>query len=141
MRASPVTQASTPRSAASSGRAAVARVPAGANGAKAPKLRAAASVAAADVKLQARLAGAQAGTKPAKAKKVNVVRASIAVPKPEFALLAEMKRRAGRLAAPVKKNKLVRAGIQALAALSDAAFLAVLQSLPDCKAVRPGKAR
>ncbi len=137
MKASPVSPASASPSAVSRGRAAVARVP-GTNGARAPKPGAAATAAAPAAKVQVRAAGAQAGTQPAKAKKVKLVRASIAVPKPEYALLAELKRRAGGLAAPVKKNKLVRAGIQALATLSDAAFLGALRSLPECK---PGRAR
>ena len=129
MKASQVTQPRASRSAQPArpnGRAVAAKTHA-TNGAGAPKLNGAAL--------------APASAKPAKAKKVKVVRGRIAVPKPEYALLAQMKLRAGALAAPVKKNKLIRAGIQALAALSDAAFLGLIRSLPNLKVARSIKAR
>ena len=139
MKASQVTKQSVPPSARSNGRAAVARV-AATSRARAPKPNGAASAAVPDKKLQARTTAAGGSAKPA-ARKVKMVRDRIAVPKPEYALLAEMKARAGRLAAPVKKNKLIRAGIQALAALSDAAFLGTLHALPHCKAKRASKSK
>ncbi len=70
-----------------------------------------------------------------------MVRGSFAVPRAEYALLSEMKLRADRLASPAKKKALLRAGIQALAALPDADFLAALRALPRVKAARPAKAK
>jgi hypothetical protein len=72
--------------------------------------------------------------KPAPAKKVKMVQVSLAIAQPEYALLQEMKLRAGRLAAPAKKKMLIRSSIVALAALSDAAFLRAIQSPPSIKA-------
>jgi hypothetical protein len=47
--------------------------------------------------------------------------------------------RAAKLAMPIKKTELIRAGIKALAALPDAAFLAALRAVPNLKTGRPAK--
>ena len=77
--------------------------------------------------------------KPVKEKKVKMVRDSFTMPKPEFAVLDVLKLRAAKLAMPIKKTELIRAGIKALAALPDAAFLAALRAVPNLKTGRPAK--
>ncbi|NMM15305.1 MAG: hypothetical protein HHJ17_17445 [Rhodoferax sp.] len=78
--------------------------------------------------------------KTAKAKKPKLVRDSFTIPKVEFTVLEDLKQRAGKLASPVKKSELIRAGIKALAAMSDMAFLAALKAVPAIKTGRPSKA-
>jgi hypothetical protein len=59
------------------------------------------------------------------------------MPKGEYALLADLKQRATTLARPAKKSELLRAGIKALAAMGDTAFLAALYDVPALKTGRP----
>ncbi len=75
--------------------------------------------------------------KSVKAKKPKLVRDSFTIPKTEFAVLEELKLRAAKLARPVKKSELIRAGIKAVAALSNAAFLTALNQVPTIKTGRP----
>jgi len=75
--------------------------------------------------------------KHSKAKKPKLVRDSFTIPKTEYAVLDELKDRATQLALPVKKSELLRAGIKALAAMSDAAFVATLGTVPAIKTGRP----
>jgi mono/diheme cytochrome c family protein len=77
--------------------------------------------------------------KPVKEKKLKMVRDSFTMPKPEYAVLDVLKLRAAKLAMPIKKTELIRAGIKALAALPDAAFLAALRAVPNLKTGRPAK--
>lgn len=77
--------------------------------------------------------------KPAKPKKPKLVRDSFTIPKPEYAVLADLKQRCAKLGAPAKKSELLRAGIKALAAMSDAALAAALRSVPALKTGRPAK--
>lgn len=77
--------------------------------------------------------------KAAKAKKVKMVRDSISMPKTEFQVLGEMKTRAGKLGVEVKKTELIRAGIKALAALTDTSFAAAIRAVPNLKTGRPAK--
>jgi hypothetical protein len=79
--------------------------------------------------------------KPAKEKKIKMVRDSISIPKAEYSALDSMKLRAGKLGLPVKKTELIRAGIKALAALSDAAFGNAIKAVPSLKTGRPSKAK
>ena len=67
------------------------------------------------------------------------MRDSFTIPKPEYAVLAELKQRCARLGAPAKKSELLRAGIKALATMSDAALAAALRSVPALKTGRPAK--
>lgn len=83
---------------------------------------------------------ASAETKPVKDKKIKMVRDSISIPKTEYVVLEAMKLRAAKLATPVKKTELIRAGIKALSGLPDAAFLAALRAVPSLKTGRPTKA-
>jgi len=55
-------------------------------------------------------------------------------------VLAELKQRCAKLAQPSKKSELLRAGIQALAAMSDKSLLAALKAIPSIKTGRPKKA-
>ena len=77
--------------------------------------------------------------KPVKEKKIKMVRDSFTMPKPEFAVLDVLKLRAAKLVLPIKKTELIRAGIKALAAMPDAAFLAALRAVPNLKTGRPAK--
>lgn len=82
-------------------------------------------------------AAAPAPEKPVKIKKLKLVRDSFTIPKLEYLVLDELKQRATRLAHPVKKSELLRAGIKALAAMTDAALKAALQAVPAIKTGRP----
>ena len=87
---------------------------------------------------------AEKAPSPAKAlkeKKIKMIRDSFTIPKPEFAVLETLKLRSAKLATPVKKTELIRAGIKTLAALSDAAFIAAVRSVPNLKTGRPAKAK
>jgi hypothetical protein len=75
--------------------------------------------------------------KPVKAKKPKLVRDSFTIPKAEYLVLDELKQRATTLAHPIKKSELLRAGIKALAAMSDTGFLAALDQVPAIKTGRP----
>lgn len=77
--------------------------------------------------------------KPSKTKKPKLVRDSFTIPKTEYMVLDELKLRAAKLAHPVKKSELLRAGIKALNGLSDAALLAALKAVPSIKTGRPKK--
>jgi hypothetical protein len=74
-----------------------------------------------------------------KLKKPKMVRDSLTMPKVEYAVLSELKARADKLNSPVKKTELIRAGIKAISAMSDAAFLASIQAIPNLKTGRPKK--
>lgn len=74
-----------------------------------------------------------------KAKKLKLVRDSFTIPKAEYAVLEAMKLRAAKLGRPTKKSEVLRAGVQALAAMGDAAFLACVGSVPAVKTGRPAK--
>ena len=62
-----------------------------------------------------------------KAKKPKMVQVSIAIPKPELAVLQEIKLRATKLGTPIKRKALIRASIASLASLSDSALMQVIQ--------------
>lgn len=74
-----------------------------------------------------------------KRKKPKMVRDSFTMPKDEYAVIETLKQRAVRVGAAAKKSELLRAGIKALAALSDAAFLAAVKAVPTLKTGRPAK--
>ena len=79
-----------------------------------------------------------APVKTEKVKKPKMVRDSFTIPKAEYIVLDDLKQRANKLTRPAKKSELLRAGIKALAALSDAAFLTALARVPAIKTGRPG---
>ena len=87
----------------------------------------------------AKAASQPAAAKPAKPKKPKLVRDSFTIPKAEYGVLEELKQRGGKLGSQAKKSELLRAGIKALAAMPDTAFLAALQAVPAIKTGRPTK--
>ena len=80
---------------------------------------------------------AEAAVKPAKAHKPKLVRDSFTMPKDEYQVLDALKRRALGLEKHVRKSELLRAGVQALAAMNDRAFLKALGGVPTLKTGRP----
>ena len=79
-------------------------------------------------------------SKPAKvekAKKPKMIRDSFTIPKTEYVVIDALKERAGKLSRAAKKSELLRAGVKALAAMSDAVFLAALSAVPTIKTGRP----
>lgn len=129
-----------------------AKKPAPAKTAAAKKSVASAKPPAPEVKAPARPAAkAPAAAKPAapapkpaakpvkapKVKKVKPVRDSFTMPKAEYAVLDALKLRASKLGSPVKKSELLRAGVKAIAAMADAAFLAAVKAVPTIKTGRP----
>ncbi len=75
--------------------------------------------------------------KPTKVKKPKLVRDSFTIPKDEYVVIDSLKIRAGKLGQAVKKSELLRAGIKALAAMSDIQFKAALSNVPTIKTGRP----
>ena len=75
-----------------------------------------------------------------KVKKPKLVRDSFTIPKVEYVVIEALKERAGKLSRAAKKSELMRAGIKALAAMSDAAFLSALAAVPTIKTGRPSAA-
>lgn len=76
-----------------------------------------------------------------KPKKPKLVRDSFTIPKVEYVVLEALKQRAAKLTYSVKKSELLRAGIKALASLSDAAFLSALEKVPAIKTGRPASTK
>jgi len=111
-----------------------------ARAAKKSALTAAPIVVATPTKGAGELPVTAAGVKTPKAKKAKLVRDSFTIPKPEYLVLDELKQRAMKLSRPAKKGELIRAGVKALAAMSDAAFLTALTAVPTIKTGRPAKA-
>jgi uncharacterized protein (DUF58 family) len=72
-----------------------------------------------------------------KLKKSKLVRDSFTMPKEEYAVIETLKLRAGKLGQAVKKSELLRAGIKALAAMTDIQFRAGLSNVPTIKTGRP----
>jgi hypothetical protein len=77
--------------------------------------------------------------KPEKMKKPKLVRDSFTIPKAEYAVLDQLKRRAAQSGTPAKKSEVLRAGLKALAGMEDAAFIAALGAVPALKTGRPAK--
>lgn len=71
--------------------------------------------------------------------KAKLVRDSFTMPQADFALIAQLKDCALGFQRPTKKSELLRAGLQALAALNDEVLKAVLAQLPEIKTGRPRK--
>ena len=75
--------------------------------------------------------------KPAKPHKPKLVRDSFTIPKDEYQVIDALKQRALGLEQHVRKSELLRAGIQALAAMNDRAFLKAIGGVPTLKTGRP----
>ena len=69
--------------------------------------------------------------------KNKLVRDSFTIPKSEYVVLEALKLRAAKLERPTKKSELLRAGVAALNAMSDKAFLAAIGAIPSIKTGRP----
>lgn len=74
-----------------------------------------------------------------KPRKLKLVRDSLSIPKDEYEVIALLKLRAGKLGHAAKKTEILRAGLKAIATLTDTAFLAALQAVPSIKTGRPAK--
>lgn len=72
-----------------------------------------------------------------KVKKPKLVRDSFTIPKTEYVAIDALKQRASGLGRSPKKSEILRAGIMVLTALSDAALLSALSSVPAIKTGRP----
>ena len=77
--------------------------------------------------------------KVAKDKKPKLVRDSFTIPKVEYTVLDDLKQRSGKLGHAVKKSEILRAGIKALARMTDTGLLAALRDVPAIKTGRPAK--
>jgi hypothetical protein len=88
---------------------------------------------------KAAAAGAAKASKPEKAKKPKLVRDSFTIPKTEYVVLEELKKRAAQSGTPAKKSEVLRAGLKVLAGMEDAAFIAALGAVPALKTGRPAK--
>ena len=78
-------------------------------------------------------------SKPEKVKKPKLVRDSFTIPKDEYEVLDELKQRCAKLSQPSKKSELLRAGLKALAAMTDKNLLTAVQAVPSIKTGRPKK--
>ena len=134
---------STPKPAAKSARRAAAEAPQTPSktpvqaAAKAAKSKPAPVPAKADAAKPP--AAASAKTTAAETPKVKhkLVRDSFTIPKSEYGVLEALKVRATNLKRPTKKSEMLRAGIAALNAMSDKAFLSTLNGVPSLKTGRP----
>ncbi|MBU3648224.1 MAG: hypothetical protein FGM56_09135 [Limnohabitans sp.] len=79
--------------------------------------------------------------KPVKVKKPKLVRDSFTIPKDEYVVIDSLKVRAGKLGQAVKKSELLRAGVKALAAMTDIQYKAALSNVPTIKTGRPKNAK
>ena len=86
-------------------------------------------------------AAAKPEVKVEKVKKPKLVRDSFTIPKSEYSVLEVLKLRSQKLARPAKKSELLRAGIKALAAMTDIQFKAALADVPAIKTGRPKSAK
>lgn len=75
--------------------------------------------------------------KPEKTRKPKLVRDSFTIPKLEYAVIDDLKARSTKLGRNVKKSELLRAGLKALAAMTDADLQKALQAVPTIKTGRP----
>ena len=78
--------------------------------------------------------------KAAKPHKPKLVRDSFTMPKDEYQAIDALKARALGLEKHVRKSELLRAGIQALSAMNDRAFLNAIGAVPTLKTGRPKSA-
>jgi len=72
-------------------------------------------------------------------RKPKLVRDSFTFPAADHARLGELKQRALKSGREIKKSELLRAGLTALVAMPDAAFLAALDGVERIKTGRPAK--
>ncbi len=77
--------------------------------------------------------------KPRPAKKERVIRDSFTMPKPDYDLIAELKKRAIKLGLSASKSEIVRAGLHALKQLSDDRLSNAIEKLDKVKTGRPAQ--
>jgi hypothetical protein len=77
--------------------------------------------------------------KPAKQKKVKLVRDCFAMPEQEHVRIAEIKKRLSALGHEARKSEVLRGGIALLAVLNDAELKAVMARIDRIKTGRPSK--
>ncbi len=77
--------------------------------------------------------------KPPKKPKPVLVRDGFTMPEADFALIAQLKKRAAAAGRECKKSELLRAGLRALAAMDLAALVTALGGLEPVKIGRPRK--
>ena len=80
-----------------------------------------------------------AAAKADKPAKLKVLRDSFTILKSEYEVLETLKERAQAVGRPAKKSEVLRAGVRALAAMDDQAFLAALRAVPALKPNSPAK--
>lgn len=115
--------------------------------AKKPAVKRPAAKKAPASKVAAKTAKIPASAKPVAAPKAaapkkvkhKLVRDSFTMPHDDFKLIDQLKDRALGFKRPAKKSELLRAGLQALAGLSDAKLKAALDALAPLKPGRPRK--
>ncbi|MDR7336078.1 hypothetical protein [Roseateles asaccharophilus] len=73
--------------------------------------------------------------------RAKLVRDGFTMPEADYALLKALKQRLLGQQREAKKSELLRAGLQALASLNDAALAAALERLEPVKTGRPPKAK
>jgi hypothetical protein len=93
--------------------------------------------AAKKVKAAAPVVASEVVAKAAKVHKPRLVRDSFTIPKDEYQVLDALKSRALGLEVHVRKSELLRAGIQALNAMTDRALLKAIGAVPTLKTGRP----
>lgn len=130
-RTNPPAKSAAPAGRTKAKKAAAAAAPVPQKAAKAAKLKA---------EKAPKPAKAGKGGKADKPRKPKLVRDSFTIPKSEYAVIETLKLRAAKLGRPAKKSEVLRAGVMALAAMGDAAFLATLTGVPALKTGRPAKA-
>ena len=74
-------------------------------------------------------AASKIAVKEEKLKKPKMIKGKFKIPKAEYRMLKTLKERASALSFPTKKSRLLRAGIKAMAAMSDTALLAALAAV------------
>jgi len=77
--------------------------------------------------------------KPRPVKKERVIRDSFTMPKPDYDLIAELKKRAIKLGLSATKSEIVRAGLHALRQLSDDRLSSAIEKLDKVKTGRPAQ--
>lgn len=87
----------------------------------------------------AKSAASKKTEKPAKAKKVKLVRDSFTMPETEYAVIALLKKRCLKAGVSAKKSEILRAAVAGLAKLSDASVAAAIRRLEAIKTGRPAK--
>ncbi len=82
-------------------------------------------------------AGKAADARPARAKKIKVVRDRFTMPEVEYAQIATLKKRIARYGGNARKSELLRAGLTLLAGLNDVELTTAMSGIEPVKTGRP----